>query len=69
MPTKWNAMTELTTKVTGTYKDPLSRQVAEAVLIMRSTGSTYEILNSKAEFRQPPIVGVRRENIKKSTFL
>ena len=48
--------------MTGTYKDPLSRQVAEAVLITRSTGSTSsEVLNSKSEFRQPPIVRVRRE--------
>ena len=50
-----------TTKVTGSYKDPLSRQVAEAVLITRSSGSTSEVLNSKSEFRQPPIVRLRRE--------
>ena len=47
--------------MTGSYKDPLSRQVAEAVLITRSSGSTNDVLNSKAEFRQPPIVRVRRE--------
>ena len=52
---------DFNTRVTGTYKDPLSRQVAEAVLITRSTGSTNEVLNSKAEFRQPPIVRVRKE--------
>ena len=40
------------------YRDPLSRQVAEGVLITRCR---EEILNSKSEFRQPPIVSVRRE--------
>ena len=55
------APADFTAKVTGSYKDPLSRQVAEAVLITRSSGSTSDVLNSKAEFRQPPIVRVRRE--------
>ena len=55
------APAKFSTKVTGSYKDPLSRQVAEAVLITRSSGSTSDILNSKSEFRQPPIVRVRRE--------
>ena len=55
------APAEFATKVTGSYRDPLSRQVAEAVLITRSSGSTNEVLNSKSEFRQPPIVRVRRE--------
>ena len=45
-------------KVVGSYKDPLSRQVAEGVLITRCEA---ENLNSKAEFRQPPIVQVRKE--------
>ena len=40
------------------YRDPLSRQVAEGVLITRCR---EEILNSKSEFRQPPIVSVRRK--------
>ena len=44
--------------VVGSYRDPLSRQVAEGVLITRCGAET---LNSKAEFRQPPIVQVRRE--------
>ena len=44
--------------VVGSYRDPLSRQVAEGVLITRCR---EEILNSKSEFRQPPIVRVRRE--------
>ena len=55
------APADLTGKVTGSYKDPLLRQVAKAILIMRSSGSTNDILNSKAEFRQLPIVRVRRE--------
>ena len=44
--------------VVGSYRDPLSRQVAEGVLITRCS---EEILNSKSEFKQPPIVRVRRE--------
>ena len=28
MPTKWNAMTDFTTKVRGTYKDPLSMDLS-----------------------------------------
>ena len=44
--------------VVGSYRDPLSRQVAEGVLITRCK---EELLNSKAEFKQPPIVRVRRE--------
>ena len=40
------------------YKDWLSRQAAESVFISKMQG---EILNSKSEFHQPPIVTVRRE--------
>ena len=45
-----------TVKVVGSYRDPLSRQVAEGVLITNT-----KILNSKAELFQPPIVRLRRE--------
>ena len=45
-------------KVVGSYRDPLSRQVAEGVLI---TNTKTKILNSKAEMIQPPIVRLRRE--------
>ena len=45
-------------KVIKSFKDPLSRQVTEAVLIKNHTG---ELLNSKSEFYQPPIVRVRSE--------
>ena len=45
-------------KVVGSYRDPLSRQVAEGVMI---TNTKTEILNSKAEMVQPPIVRLRRE--------
>ena len=47
-----------TVKVVGSYRDPLSRQVAEGVLI---TNTKSKILNSKAEMFQPPIVRLRRE--------
>ena len=45
-------------KVLKTFRDPLSRQTAEAVSIRRHEG---ELLNSKAEFHQPPLVQVRSE--------
>ena len=45
-------------KVIKSFKDPLSRQVTEAVLIKNHTG---ELLNSKSEFYQPHIVRVRSE--------
>ena len=45
-------------KVVGSYRDPLSRHVAEWVMI---TNTKTEILNSKAEMVQPPIVRLRRE--------
>ena len=44
--------------VLRSYKDCLSRQAAESVFISKMQG---EILNSKSEFHQPPIVTVRRE--------
>ena len=49
---------DFTVKVVGSYRDPLSRQVAEGVLI---TNTKSKILNSKAEMFQPPIVRLRRE--------
>ena len=45
-------------KVYRSFKDPLSRQVTEAVLIKNHRG---ELLNSKAEFHQPPLVKIRSE--------
>ena len=45
-------------KVLKSFKDPLSRQVTEAIMIKNHKG---EILNSKAEFYQPPLVRVRQE--------
>ena len=49
---------EFSISVVGSYRDPLSRQVAEAVQI---SNCEEKLLNSKAEFRQPPIVRGRRE--------
>ena len=48
-------------KVVNSFKDPLSRQITEAVLIKNNEG---ELLNSKAEFFQPPIVKIRREIVR-----
>ena len=44
-----------------TFKDPLSRQVTEAVLIKNHRG---QLLNSKAEFHQPSIVRIQSEIIR-----
>ena len=45
-------------KVVKSCKDPLTRQVTEAMLIKNHKGV---LLNSKAEFFQPPIVRVRQD--------
>lgn len=45
-------------KVERVFKDPLSRQAGEAVMIRRTNGN---ILNSKLEFNQPQLYNVRRE--------
>ena len=45
-------------KVFKTFRDPLSRQVTEAVLIKNHQG---ELLNSKSEFHQPSLIKVRSE--------
>ena len=45
-------------EVLKSFKDCLSRQAAEGIFISKTEG---EILNSKSEFHQPPIVRVRRE--------
>ena len=45
-------------EVLKSFPDCLSRQAAEAIYISKTNG---EILNSKSEFHQPPIVQVRRE--------
>ena len=48
----------LTMKIEKVCRDPLSRQVSEAVLIRRSKGET---LNGKMEFNQPRLFNMRRE--------
>ena len=45
-------------KVTGTYRDCLSRQVAEGVNIRRCQSN---LMNTKAEWHQPPIWRVQSE--------
>ena len=45
-------------KVLKSFKDPLSRQVTEAILIKNHQGI---LLNSKSEFFQPPLVRIRQE--------
>ena len=51
---------EFQMRVVKTFKDPLSRQVSEAVLIKNHRG---DLLNSKAEFYQPPLVKIQSEII------
>ena len=53
-----NEQPDWTFRVLKTFKDPLSRQVGEAMLIKNHKGI---LLNSKAEFHQPAIVRVRQE--------
>ena len=48
-------------KVVKSFKDPLSRQVGEAMLIKNHQGI---LLNSKAEFHQAPLVRVRQEIVR-----
>ena len=45
-------------KVTGTYKDCLSRQVAEGVEMRRCTSN---LMNTKSEWHQPPIWRIQTE--------
>ena len=61
MPTRWSVTREPQQMLLPRSQDPKLRQVAKAILIKRSSRSTNDILNSKAEFRQLPIVRVRRE--------
>ena len=49
---------EFKAKVTGTFRDPLSRQVSEGVHIRRGGRS---ILNSKSEWHQPALWRVQSE--------
>ena len=46
------ARAEISAKVTGVYSDCLTRQIAEGVLIRRSD---TVLMNTKAEWHQPPI--------------
>ena len=52
------APAEFEMRVVRGFKDPMSRQVTEAVMIKNHQG---QLLNSKAEFYQPPLVRVRSE--------
>ena len=49
---------EFSAKVTGSYPDCLTRQIAEGVLIRRSDSV---LMNTKAEWHQPPIWKVQSE--------
>ena len=48
-------------RVVKSFKDPLSRQITEAVLIKNAGAG---VLNSKAEFHQPPLVTIRSEIVR-----
>ena len=48
-------------RVARSFKDPLSRQVTEAIMIKNHKGT---LLNSKAEFHQAPLVRVRQEIVR-----
>ena len=53
---------KFTSKVIKSFRDPLSRQVTEAILIKNHRGGP--LLNSKSEFFQPSIVEVRQEVVR-----
>ena len=48
-------------KVVRSFRDPMSRQVTEAVLIKNHQG---ELLNSKSEFYQPSLIRIRNEIVR-----
>ena len=48
-------------KVIKAFRDPLSRQVSEAIHIKNHEGI---LLNSKSEFFQPPLVKIRKEIVR-----
>ena len=48
-------------KVIKSFRDPLSRQVSEAIHIKNHEGI---LLNSKSEFFQPPLVKIRKEIVR-----
>ena len=52
---------DFTAKVTGTFRDSLTRQISEGVHIRRSVA---KVLNSKSEWHQPPLWRVQNEIIR-----
>ena len=52
---------EFEMKVVRSFRDPMSRQVTEAVLIKNHQG---ELLNSKSEFYQPSLIRIRNEIVR-----
>ena len=48
-------------KVTGVFRDCLSRQVSEGVYIRRCDKN---ILNGKSEWHQPPLLRVQNEGVR-----
>ena len=51
-------------KITGRFKDPLTRQANEAVRINHRSKNIGELLNSKSEFNHPPLGRVTVEKRK-----
>ena len=52
---------EFKMQVVKSCRDPLTRQVTEAVMIKNHRG---ELLNTKSEFHQPPLVRIRSEIVR-----
>ena len=52
---------EFGAKVTGMFKDCLSRQISEGVSLRRSN---ERVLNSKSEWHQPPLWRVQNELVR-----
>ena len=47
------------------FKDAMSRQISESVLIFKTQESGNILMNSKAEWRQPSMIEMREEVIRR----
>ena len=48
------------------FKDPLSRQVTEAVHIFKTQNENNLLMNSKSEWRQPSMIETRTEIVRRN---
>ena len=49
-----------------TFKDPLSRQISEGVYIFKTQDNeNIKLLNSKSEWRQPSLIEMRQDIVRR----